>query len=140
MWHFLLTFHCLFYQVGADDSAVLDKIVDTLTSIAKLKQDHRTPNGKSNLFAMKVGEVKDSCVESGYSSKKKNTVLVLGAGRVCQPAVELLASIGSNSSPDWIKSCGIGEFEEQNSIQVIVASLFLKDAEEVHSIMDFFGI
>lgn len=117
-------------EVGADDSVVLDKIVDTLTSIAKPKEGHGIPNGKTNMFALKVGEVKDSFVKLGYGSKK-NTVLVLGAGRVCQPAVELLASIGSDSSPEWLKSCRIGEFGEQNSIQVIVASLFLKDAEEI---------
>ncbi|KAL4589354.1 hypothetical protein LXL04_002260 [Taraxacum kok-saghyz] len=121
-------------EVGADDSAVLDKIVDTLTcnSMGNSKEGHKSlPNGKTNIYSMKVGQVKDSCVKLGYGSKKKNTVLVLGAGRVCQPAVELLASIGSNSSPDWIRSCGVGEFEEQNCVEVIVASLFLKDAEEI---------
>ncbi|KVH94061.1 LOR/SDH bifunctional enzyme, conserved domain-containing protein, partial [Cynara cardunculus var. scolymus] len=118
--------------VGADNSVVLDKIVDTLTSIANPKEDHGVPKGKTNSFALKVGKVKDSCVKLGYDSKKKNVVLVIGAGRVCQPAVELLASIGSNSSPEWIKSCRIAEFEEQNYVQVIVASLFLKDVEEVH--------
>ena len=63
---------------------VLEKIVDTLTSITN-------PKGKENSFALKVGKVKDSCVELGYGSKRRNVVLILGAGRVCQPAVELLA-------------------------------------------------
>lgn len=88
------------------------------------------------MFALKVGEVKDTSVSMGYGSKKRNTVLILGAGRVCQPAVEFLASIGSNSPSEWKKSCKIAaEFEEHNYVQVIVASLFLKDAEEVHSTM-----
>ncbi|KAI3714455.1 hypothetical protein L6452_21409 [Arctium lappa] len=118
-------------EVGADDSVVLDKIVDTLTSIANPKEDHGVPKGKTNSFALKVGKVKDSCVKLGYDSKKRNMVLVIGAGRVCQPAVELLASIGSSSSPEWIKSCRIAEFEEQNYVEVVVASLFLKDVEEI---------
>nr|XP_043627742.1 alpha-aminoadipic semialdehyde synthase [Erigeron canadensis]XP_043627743.1 alpha-aminoadipic semialdehyde synthase [Erigeron canadensis] len=118
-------------EVGADDSTVLDKIVDSLTSIANPKEDHGVPNGKTNFFALKVGEVKDSCVKLGYASKKRNMVLVLGAGRVCQPAVELLSSIGSKSPPEWTKSSKIAEFEEKNCVQVIVASLFLKDAEEI---------
>ncbi|KAM0037320.1 putative oxidoreductase [Helianthus debilis subsp. tardiflorus] len=118
-------------EVGADNSAVLDKIVDSLTSIANTKEED---NGKTNLFAVKVGEVKDSCVKmGGYGSKKRNTVLILGAGRVCQPAVEFLSSIGNSNSPsEWKKSCKIAaEFEEHNYVQVIVASLFLKDAEEI---------
>ncbi|XP_076945258.1 alpha-aminoadipic semialdehyde synthase-like [Bidens hawaiensis] len=115
-------------EVGAYDSAVLDKIVDTLTSVANPKEDDK---GKTNLFALKVGEVKDTSVSMGYGSKKRNTVLILGAGRVCQPAVEFLASIGSNSPSEWKKSCKIAaEFEEHNYVQVVVASLFLKDAEE----------
>ncbi|KAI3754136.1 hypothetical protein L1987_53914 [Smallanthus sonchifolius] len=116
-------------EVGADNSAVLNKIVDTLTSIANPKEDDK---GKTNLFALKVGEVKDTSVSLGYGSKKRNTVLILGAGRVCQPAVEFLSSIGSNSPSEWKKSCKIAaEFEEHNYVQVIVASLFLKDAEEI---------
>ncbi|GJW49376.1 alpha-aminoadipic semialdehyde synthase, partial [Tanacetum coccineum] len=111
-------------EVGADNSVTLEKIVDTLTSITN-------PKRKANLFALKVGEVKDSCVELGYGSKKRNIVLILGAGRVCQPAVELLASIGRNTPLEWTKSCNIAEFQEQNCVQVVVASLFLKDAEEI---------
>ncbi|KAL8260783.1 hypothetical protein R6Q59_024832 [Mikania micrantha] len=110
-------------EVGADSSAVLDKIVDTLTSIANQKEDDK---GKTNILSLKVGEVKDASIKLGYGSKKRNTVLILGAGRVCRPAVEFLASLGSNSS------CKIAaEFEEHNYVQVIVASLFLKDAKEI---------
>nr|GFA16986.1 alpha-aminoadipic semialdehyde synthase [Tanacetum cinerariifolium] len=110
-------------KVGADNSVILEKIVDTLTSISN-------PKRKANLFTQKVGEVNDSCVEVGYGSKRKNIVLILDAGRVCQPAVELLPSIGRNTPLEWTKSCSIAEFQEQNCVQVVVASLFLKDAEE----------
>ncbi|KAK1416425.1 hypothetical protein QVD17_32216 [Tagetes erecta] len=115
-------------EVGADNSAVLNNIVDNLTSIANPKEDDK---GKTNLFSLKVGEVQDTSVKLGYSSKKRNTVLILGAGRVCQPAVKFLSSIGTNSPSEWKKSCKIVvDFEEHNFVQVIVASLFLKDAEE----------
>ncbi|KAL8226221.1 hypothetical protein R6Q57_018778, partial [Mikania cordata] len=110
-------------EVGADSSAVLDEIVDTLTSIANQKEDDK---GNTNILSLKVGEVKDASIKLGCGSKKRNTVLILGAGRVCRPAVEFLASLGSNSS------CKIAaEFEEHNYVQVIVASLFLKDAKEI---------
>lgn len=105
-----------------------------MTSIANPKEGDGVPNGQTNSFALTIGEVKDSWVKLAHGSKKRNMVLVLGAGRVCQPAVELLSSIGSNSPRKWTKACNIAEFEEQNCVQVIVASLYLKDAEEVHSV------
>lgn len=58
-------------------------------------------------------------------------VLVLGAGRVCRPAVEFLASIGSGTSRLRLETFIPGDFEEKNDVQVIVASLYLRDAEEV---------
>lgn len=58
-------------------------------------------------------------------------VLIIGAGRVCQPAVELLVSVGSNSSRQLNKTFLGDNLELQNRIHVIVASLYLKDAEEV---------
>lgn len=63
--------------------------------------------------------------------KRKAGVLILGAGRVCQPAAELLASVGSASSRQWRKTCTDDGLEEMNDVHVIVASLYLKDAEEV---------
>ncbi|KAL4564291.1 hypothetical protein LXL04_028351 [Taraxacum kok-saghyz] len=137
-------FHLVKCQVSQDTNStsyselevtvrsLINKIVNTLTCncTANSKEGHKSlSNEKTNMYSMKVGQVKDSCVKLGYRSKKKSTVLVLGAGRVCQPTVELLASIGSDSSPDRIRSCGVSEFEEQNCVEVIVASLFLKDAE-----------
>lgn len=80
---------------------------------------------------LKVGKFHENDIESGYDMKKKNVVLILGAGRVCRPAAEFLTSIGSVASQQVLKSCMEDDFEEQNCVEVIVASLYLKDAEEV---------
>ncbi|KAJ0091290.1 hypothetical protein Patl1_13709 [Pistacia atlantica] len=81
-------------EVGADDGAVLDQIIDSLTSLANPKENN------------------------GIQS------------RVCQPAAELLASVGSISSRQWLKTCMENDFEG-HCIQVLVGSLFRKDAEEI---------
>ncbi|CAI9760968.1 unnamed protein product [Fraxinus pennsylvanica] len=85
-------------KVGADDKLVLDRIIDSLTSLAN-------PN--------------------------ENQEFKGGAGRVCRPAAEFLTSIGGDSPQEWLKSYRIGDLEEQTCVKVIVASLFLKDAEEI---------
>ncbi|GMY36530.1 alpha-aminoadipic semialdehyde synthase isoform X1 [Fagus crenata] len=116
-------------KVGADDRAVLDQIIDSLTSIAN-------PNEKSgiqetNKISLKVGKVQESSIKKGHDITRKTAVLILGAGRVCQPAAELLVSIGSSSSHQGYKACLEDHSEEQNDVQVIVGSLYLKDAEEI---------
>ncbi|KAK4396788.1 Alpha-aminoadipic semialdehyde synthase [Sesamum angolense] len=93
--------------IGADDKAVLHKIIDSLTALA-------------NPSPEKENEIKTEAI-----------VLILGAGRVCRPAVEFLTSIGRGSSRKWLKSYVTDESREITSIRVIVASLFLKDAEEI---------
>lgn len=98
-----------------------------MTSIANASEDYNFTNKETNMVSLKVGRVQ----EIGYDTKKKTVVLILGAGRVCQPAVELLASIGSKSSRKGLNSC-IADFEERNCVEVIVASLYQKDAEEVY--------
>ncbi|KAJ6792728.1 alpha-aminoadipic semialdehyde synthase [Iris pallida] len=110
-------------QVGADDSAILDKIVDSLTSLA-------TPTNKEKELSVKFGKINECVMEAQDGSKARPSVLILGAGRVCRPAAEFLASIGNASSAFLKNSPGIniGEVKE---FQVIVASLYLKDAEEV---------
>ncbi|KAM7513485.1 hypothetical protein LguiA_003068 [Lonicera macranthoides] len=113
-------------EVGADDSDVLDKIIDLLTSIANASEDYNFTKKETNMVSLKVGRVQ----EIGYDTKKKTMVLILGAGRVCQPAVELLASIGSKSLRKGLNSY-IADFEERNCVEVIVASLYQKDAEEI---------
>lgn len=113
-----------FLQVGADESDILDQIINSLSSIANRSENSRIFNKDTNTLSLKVGRV-------GENSKKKPTVLIIGAGRVCQPAAELLASIGTVASRQWFKTCMAADCEELNDITVIVASLYLKDAEEV---------
>lgn len=84
-----------------------------------------------NKIFLKVGKLQETGVKKEFDTKKRTSVLILGAGRVCQPAAELLASIGSSSSRQWYKACLETDFEEQHDVHVIVASLYLKDAEEV---------
>lgn len=128
----------LFWQVGADDKLVLDKIVDSLTSLANPNESKEFKGRKKNTISLKVGRFKDT-VEMEADTEKKASVLILGAGRVCRPAAEFLTSIGSDSPQEWLKSFRIGDLEEQTCVQVIVASLFLKDAEEVRLKYIFLG-
>ncbi|KAG9144913.1 hypothetical protein Leryth_024026 [Lithospermum erythrorhizon] len=116
-------------EVGADDGAVLRSIIDDLTSLASLRESDgvQSPN---NTISFRFGEFRKSTIESENEQKNKNGVLILGAGRVCRPAVELLTSIGNSSSEKWLRSSMTAEFNAENSVQVIVASLYLKDAEE----------
>ncbi|PSS02071.1 Saccharopine dehydrogenase, partial [Actinidia chinensis var. chinensis] len=118
-------------EVGADDSEVLDQIIDSLTSIASPNESHGFLKEKTNMIQLKVGRINKSDFEEEYDTKNKTAVLILGAGRVCRPAVEFLTSIGSITSRQWLKTCIEGDFEEKNDIQVIVASLYLQDAEEI---------
>lgn len=120
-----------FGQVSADDKALLDQIVDSLTSLANKSENYETPIKEANRISLKVGKVQKSGSMEESDPKKKVAVLILGAGRVCQPAAELLALIGSSSSRHLYKKCLETIFEEQIDVQVLVASLYLKDAEEV---------
>ncbi|XAR55198.1 Saccharopine dehydrogenase (NADP(+), L-lysine-forming) [Bertholletia excelsa] len=118
-------------EVGADECAVLDQIIDSLSSIANHGENHGFINNEMNTVSLQVGRVHKSDPEKGPDTKKKPLVLILGAGRVCRPAAEFLASIGSISSQKWLKTHLETDFEEQNDVQVIVASLYIKDAEEI---------
>lgn len=117
-------------EVSADDKALLDQIVDSLTSLANKSENYETPIKEANRISLKVGKVQKSGSMEESDPKKKVAVLILGAGRVCQPAAELLALIGSSSSRHLYKKCLETIFEEQIDVQVLVASLYLKDAEE----------
>ncbi|VAI61792.1 unnamed protein product [Triticum turgidum subsp. durum] len=101
MMHFIL-------QVGADDTTTLDKIIDSLTSIANA---HRgDPNATE--ISLKIGRVSE-CGIDGSMDKVGPKVLILGAGRVCRPAAEFLTS-----------------YQNIDQVHVVVASLYQKDAEE----------
>lgn len=130
--HLIVLAISCFVQVGADDRDTLDKIIDSLNSIAKTSANNELDKGK-NMISLKVGKLQENGVEKNNDEKKKKLVLILGAGRVCRPAAELLASIGALSSQHTLKSCIEPEFEEQNCVEVIVASLYLKDAAEVYT-------
>lgn len=119
----------MFGQVGADDSAVLDQIIDSLTSLANASENNRDQINGINRISLRVGKV-DTAIQKGSDRTGTSSVLIIGAGRVCRPAAELLASFGSTSH-QLQKTCMETDFEWQNDIQVIVASLYLKDAEEV---------
>ncbi|KAM3741687.1 hypothetical protein ACB098_07G015600 [Castanea mollissima] len=116
-------------EVGADDRVVLDQIIDSLTSIAN--PNETSGNQEKNKMSLKVGKVQESDIKKGHNSERKTAVLILGAGRVCQPAAELLASSGRFSSHQGYKACLEDDSEEQDDVQVIVGSLYLKDAEEI---------
>ncbi|GMJ07576.1 LYSINE-KETOGLUTARATE REDUCTASE/SACCHAROPINE DEHYDROGENASE, SACCHAROPINE DEHYDROGENASE [Hibiscus trionum] len=118
-------------EVGADDDEVLDQIIDSLTSIANPSESHGIRNQVMNKISLTVGKLQETGMKNESDPKMKTSVLILGAGRVCQPACELLASIGTGSSRQWYKTCLENDSEEEMEVHVIVASLYLKDAEEI---------
>ncbi|GKV03738.1 hypothetical protein SLEP1_g15988 [Rubroshorea leprosula] len=119
-------------EVGADDQAVLDQIIDSLSSIAHPSENHGTLSGRLNKISFRIGRLQERSEDKVGNNMEIKKVLILGAGRVCQPAAALLASIGSISSRQWYKTLVQTDSEEQiDHVHVIVASLFLKDAEEI---------
>ena len=120
-----------FEQVGADDNVVLHQIIDSLTSIANPSENHGCIYKETNKISLKVGKAMERGNRKELDDKEKPAVLILGAGRVCQPVAEALATAGSVSSRQLFNMCQEFDFEGQSDVQVIVASLYLKDAEEV---------
>ncbi|KAL0374639.1 UNVERIFIED_CONTAM: Alpha-aminoadipic semialdehyde synthase [Sesamum radiatum] len=116
-------------EIGADDKAIVDKILDSLTALANPSEGHA--DSTDNIISLKVGRLKGTDTEKENEIESEAVVLILGAGRVCRPAVEFLTSVGRGSSKKWLKSYMTDESRDITSIRVIVASLFLKDAEEV---------
>jgi len=47
-------------QVGADDRAVLDQIIDSLTAIAKPTESDRFPNQDSSKISLELGKVEEN--------------------------------------------------------------------------------
>ncbi|XP_041004799.1 alpha-aminoadipic semialdehyde synthase isoform X1 [Juglans microcarpa x Juglans regia] len=118
-------------EVGADDRAVLDQIIDSLTAIANPSENFGLSNQETNKISLKVGKVQESSIKKRHEIKTKTAVLILGAGRVCQPAAKLLATDGSFASYQQYEACLENNFIEHNGVEVIVGSLYLKDAEEI---------
>ncbi|CAE6162342.1 unnamed protein product [Arabidopsis arenosa] len=118
-------------EVGADDKRVLDQIIDSLTRLANPNEDYISPRREANKISLKIGKVQqENEVKEKPEMTKKSGVLILGAGRVCRPAAELLASVRTISSQQWYKTYFGADSEEQTDVHVIVASLYLKDAKE----------
>lgn len=118
-------------EVGADDNAVLHQIIDSLMSLANPSENDGFLSKETNKISLKVGKVLERGNRKELDDKEKPGVLILGAGRVCQPVAEVLTTAGSVSSRQLFKMCQESDFEGQSDIQVIVASLYLKDAEEI---------
>lgn len=93
-------------EVIAQSEKALSNIVDQLALIA-----HRSDQGKGSLMnglSLASGSVSDAAMEStSHYDQAETSVLIIGAGRMCEPAVNYLAYHG---------------------IGVTVASLFLEDA------------
>lgn len=115
-------------EVGADDKAVLDQIIDSLTSLANPTENNRFSNQNSSKISLTLGKVQENSMEKESDPKKKAAVLILGAGRVCQPAAQMLSSFGSSQ---WYKTLLEDDFEDQIDVDVILGSLYLKDAEQI---------
>jgi len=120
-----------FQQVGADNKAVLDHIIDSLTSFANPTENNRFSNQNSSKISLKLGKAQENGVEKKSDPKKKAAVLILGAGQVCQPAAQMLSSFGRLSTNQWYKTLLEDDFDDQIDVDVIVGSLYLKDAEQV---------
>ncbi|XP_057967291.1 alpha-aminoadipic semialdehyde synthase isoform X2 [Malania oleifera] len=118
-------------EVSAYDGAVLDQIIDSLSCIANTSENHRFRNTEITRISLNFCNVKESSTDKGHGTEMKTKVLIIGAGRVCRPAAELLASFGRVSSRQWFERFLENDFDEKNDVQVVVASLYLKDAEEV---------
>lgn len=117
-------------QIGADDMAILDKIIDSLTSLANPREEQ--VDSENDMISLTLGKLKDNGVEEENGIRSEAAVLILGAGRVCRPAAEFLTAVGRDSSKKWIDSYITEDMKDKSfSVHVIVASLFLKDAEEV---------
>ncbi|XP_056692551.1 alpha-aminoadipic semialdehyde synthase isoform X2 [Spinacia oleracea] len=118
-------------EVGADDISVLDQIIDSLTSLASKSEKNGIVENQPNRISLTVGKIHENGLECVDESRRKASVLILGAGRVCQPAAEFLVSIKNLSSCPLFEKCMDLNIDVEDDIQVIVASLYLKDAEEV---------
>lgn len=115
-------------EVSADDCAVLNQIIDSLSSISNLNNTDIVFNMEKEI-SLRIDRDSNSVADTNGVSKRKRAVLILGAGRVCRPAAKLLASIGKMScnSFNTLRGANAEEIEE---FQVIVASLYQKDANE----------
>lgn len=98
--------------MSANDKDQLHNILENLSFVAN--SENRTT---TRLLKQTTNSPPNSLTETNEAYHKSSTGLLLGAGRVCQPAVEFLAFNNSSTV--------------SKGIQIIVASLYLQDAEKV---------
>ncbi|KAK1355014.1 Alpha-aminoadipic semialdehyde synthase [Heracleum sosnowskyi] len=67
-------------EVGADDNELLDKIIDSLTSIANPSEDHQVVTKDTNMVSLKFGSFQNGDITESYDGGK-SAVLILGAAR-----------------------------------------------------------
>lgn len=91
-------------EVGAENNTTLDQIIDSLISLAHPNYKDGALN-KEKALCLEVRKINETIVDSQVCFKKRQVVLILGAGRVCRPAAEFLASVGNVSSNDSLKIC-----------------------------------
>lgn len=117
-------------ELGADDQAVLDKIIDSLKSIAHPSENQGSLSEGSKV-SLTLGRLQEREEKKKIYDMNTKKVLIIGAGRVCQPAAEMLALIGSISSRQWYKKYLESDSDDQIDVHVFVGSLYLKDAKEI---------
>lgn len=116
-------------EISADEVTILDQICDTLSSLANPSHKDSGTSIKDKELALTVNKVIERMGREINGSLKRPAVLILGAGRVCQPAAELLASAGDLYSNSF-KRFENDDAQVDKEFEVIVASLYQKDAEE----------
>ncbi|KAL9242212.1 hypothetical protein vseg_016233 [Gypsophila vaccaria] len=115
-------------EVSADDSSVLDHIIDSLTSLSNKGDNSGMVAKEANKISLTLGKIQENGTEE---VRQKASVLIVGAGRVCRPAAEYLTSVKSLSLSPVFGNCGGDDVDIASEVEVIVASLYLKDAQEV---------
>lgn len=120
-------------EVSANDKDLLAHIVDLLAAVANSDNEHGNRGVEKEIKGSSIRnrELKDNSLRMKDSSSKKFAVLILGAGRVSKPAIEFLALNGCNFSESPISGNTKTSREAVNDVQVIVASLYLQEAQKV---------
>lgn len=121
-------------EVTADSQENLSHIVDLLASIANQSQlKHNGLNEKPALH--RVISVDGISLQKRRDNLEKivSRILIIGAGRMCEPVVGFLAQHGlkSNQAFSGILSAPLSCSEGDSAVWVTVGSLFLDDAVKV---------
>lgn len=106
----------------AESKEALSGIVDKLAKIAVQGSSTRQSRMERREDGSE-GQKEDAASEGGYQ------VLILGAGRMCEPAVRYLTSTGRQFRAKRGSRVDDGSSDER--ISVVVASLYIEDAQKV---------